>query len=620
MKPYLLSNFLAICLLFSLSQIGARGHVALDCQNEDTYFNHLQEINGIWKSHEDASLPGTVSFSSDLDRIQLHLNLVIDYLRKNQPSGLSFQQFSHRTNLLEKLQKYSDRKVFPVNLYHNERRPYFVDHRGIHCAVGQMMANSGHADLVAQISRDHNFDYLVDIRTEGVLEWADSHGFTTEELQWIQPGYPPIGTFEQVLGATNGKVNIVEYNGWNGSVTIAGEFTELDSLPCAHIGIYQDDQLSCLGSGIDGVINDVMHCNGAVYAFGELLDGGNIFPMAIFYEDVWTFHALPEREGAKATAASFNGIGCQMVMTVHHPSFPDYQEIWVSDINLQWERTAKVHGFINDIEGSYYGRVYAGHVDSVLVFDANQEMDSMFIVNNLFFHHESSDSWFGADENISDTVFVAFNFAGTIYLGGACGGQPGQNNICMTRYFNNSLQPLFLNNSPTEQFQVNDIAFMSGTDLVFGGNFSFNPDIGTFGNNLATFDLVNNAITPLALLDEPIKTLSMVQGTLYFGGSFQTNLTNQTIRYLGRQIFPVSTSDTQIKGGFEVYPNPFQDVIHLNGVRDGTAYSIQSVDGKTVREGVVTHQRIQGLEGLSSGIFLLRIESEKTGAVKRIVK
>ena len=41
-----------------------------------------------------------------------------------------------RHDLLASLEEYAGQQVFPQNIYHAHRQPYFIDHKGTHCAVG----------------------------------------------------------------------------------------------------------------------------------------------------------------------------------------------------------------------------------------------------------------------------------------------------------------------------------------------------------------------------------------------------------------------------------------------------------------------------------------------------
>ena len=261
----------------------------------NSLFQHLTTVNKEWLRHADACPQGTTSFTSDIDRIQRHLDLVIAYLRSNSPTHLTSKQLDNRLSLLAGLQAYADQKVFPMNTYHSTRQPYFVDDLGTHCAVGQMMALSGNQALVAAIQKEYNYDYLEDIQTEGVEAWAQEFGFTMEELKWIQPSYLPEYNIEQLLNGTNGPVNIIERYNANGSLTIAGNFTELNNLPCLNIGVYKNGQLNCLGTGIDGIIHDVIHQSEGVFVFGELYHNGEVFNDARYTGFSWDYISIPDR-------------------------------------------------------------------------------------------------------------------------------------------------------------------------------------------------------------------------------------------------------------------------------------------------------------------------------------
>ena len=220
---------------------------AQDHQITKTYFEHLSTINKEWNNHTDASVDGSGSFSSDEERIQFHLNLVIKSLTDNEPQAFSTGQLENRRSLLGALEIYAETKIFPTNSYHCTRTPYFVDDYDVHCAVGYLIAESGYNELVSKIRTDHNYDYIKDIKTEGLVEWTAEHGFTVEELKWIQPNYSPTTVVSPLAGGTNGPVNKLYTDVTNGRVIFAGNFSEVDSLPCLNIGIYENNRLSCFG-------------------------------------------------------------------------------------------------------------------------------------------------------------------------------------------------------------------------------------------------------------------------------------------------------------------------------------------------------------------------------------
>ena len=609
------SVLITIFIGFSLS-FYANNHIP-----EKSYFDHLSEVNKEWLHHKDACPSGLISFNSDLDRIQLHLNLVIDYLKLNAPSGLNSGQLSNRLSLLDKLQEYADNKVFPVNKYHSIRTPYFVDDIGTNCAVGQMIYVSGHEDLVTKISKEHNYDYIRDIHTKGLVEWADEYGFTLDELEWIQPGYPPTTRIDQVLDGTNGTVNKIVNNNYDGTLIIAGDFTELDSLPCLNIGIYKNDQLSCMGSGVEGVINDVAKFGQSdIYVFGELHHNSQVFPIAKFDGSNWSFIGIPGRDGAICTAGNKGGFDFQYEVAIGHSSIPQQQEIWYYLNDNTWEKKAKVNGFVLDIIYSGFGRVHAGHFDSVTVYNSNPILDTTIAVNNVVINTNYTNDWYGINGEISDTVNVVTEIGGALIFGGTCSSQPGENNVCMSRYFNSVLQPLFLNNYDTEDYSVNTIAYNYGNEFTFGGKFKVQAMIGTHGNNLAIYNLVNNLYGAIAKFDHPVNSISYFNNELYIGGSFQRYLAD-TVNFLGKIPNTVGLENETISDiNLNVYPNPFNSTINLEGIEDGVSYSLLSIDGRTAKSGTVLNEKIDKLDFLPKGTYLLRLETAKGLVVKKIFK
>lgn len=151
----------------------------------------LGDLNRGWLEIEPdfAVLPADWKVDSETELIQTHFALVIDRLRRADVSHLTETQQANRQQNIERLARYSERGRFPLNTYVAERRPVFIDVLGTHCAVGQLMADSGHAALASRVNSEHRLDYLCDIRTEGVAGWQLQSGLSIAELALIQPGY-----------------------------------------------------------------------------------------------------------------------------------------------------------------------------------------------------------------------------------------------------------------------------------------------------------------------------------------------------------------------------------------------------------------------------------------------
>lgn len=170
-------------------QAVSQGH---SLSSNGTLLQQLFELNRQWmdRSSELAALEDKAAITDD-ERclIQTHLRLVIHHLETTDVSHLSGAQLSQRLGLIESLKEYQERGQFPVNVFVPGRRPVFIDPWGTHCAVGYLIAQSGHSRLAIAINREHRLDYLHEIKTDGLAEWQRASGLTLDELALIQPTY-----------------------------------------------------------------------------------------------------------------------------------------------------------------------------------------------------------------------------------------------------------------------------------------------------------------------------------------------------------------------------------------------------------------------------------------------
>lgn len=140
---------------------------------------------------------GDPETGSEVARIQTHLAHVRARLASDTPSALATGPRVRRTAALEALGRYLERGVFPrrTNDPFEGRRPRFIDDRGVHCAVAQLIADSGHPTLARSLAARFEYAYVPDIAaaSEELRAWAGAHGLTVTELAMIQPAYsaPP---------------------------------------------------------------------------------------------------------------------------------------------------------------------------------------------------------------------------------------------------------------------------------------------------------------------------------------------------------------------------------------------------------------------------------------------
>lgn len=599
MRTFLL---LILILLFSSNPIKA----------QNTYFNAMHEINAQWKYYPEHCPTEFVQFKTDLDAIQAHLLLACEALIKQTPKDLSNEQRNNRLQLIATLRDYAQEKIFPTNLYHSVRTPYFVDDFGVHCAVGYLMHSSGYDNLVNEIRQNENYKYIEVIQTKGVGEWAIKHGFTLDELKWIQPAYVPSGqNLSNVGNGTNGHITKTRHNTWSGGLIIAGDFDTLDLIPCLNIGIYRNNEFSCFGDGLQGEITDVRMLMGNVVVFGALEHDNKIYPIAEWNGETWEYIEIPEREGAKATVG-FTNLGYYASIT--HPEDSNKQEIWIREnMNVPWKKVLEINGFLTSIEASVLGRVFAGSFNEAYKLDDNGVHTDTLICNNVIFrNHHNNHNWEPITGNeICDTVKSVFVIQSQIYFGGtAIKNNPNSSGIVLSRFLNNSLQPILLaSNFSNDTVAINAISMSTTTsNLILGGNFTFSPMVGTAGRNLANYDVILHNIQMLALLDGPVNTISqMGQGTLFIGGAFKNNLTNQQLNHLARFGTHLSINE-EGKPAINAFPNPFSDKITVDGLPSICPYKIVDLQGRTIQSGNLNNNEAIDLGNLNSATYLLLIE------------
>ncbi len=585
-------------------------------------YEHLYEVNKQWQLHTDANPEEQISFDSDIDRIQYHLFAVEKYLRKNQPKGLAEESLKNRSYLLEQLKAYAAKKVFPENIYHAHRQPYFIDHKGTHCAVGYLIAASGRGELAQQISKEHNYDYVADIKTDGLSDWAMEHGITPDELAWIQPGYAPTAEYEPLGEGTNGPVELLyQESNINGRLFFAGSFTEVDGSPCENIGYYKDGQLHCLGDGLKGTINEVFVRGDEIYVIGALETFVTTYPMAIYKNGQWSYIEIPGREGAMATAGFSAGSTNLYELVIEHPTEPDQHEIWYLNVLGEWEKKATVNGKINDMTNSaQYGRVYAGDFDEAVIHETSGP-DTVIQANNvLIFDLYEGSEWHSVGEQVSDEILVVKAVGSAIYFGGTCSNEPGQNNICLSRYLNDDLQPIILG----EQFTntglslIKDITFKNSS-LFFAGEFEIFPFVGTFGRNVGAYDLVDNYMGAVGNFDKAVTGLVIKDDYVYFGGHFTEDLTSEVdLPHLARTAL-ISNIDTVEEEKVSIFPNPVKKIATIEGIEGSFDYSILDLSGRIIKQATASDNNID-FEWLDQGVYILRIISDKGEATLKIVK
>lgn len=163
----------------------------------------LTDVNVQWSVTEWQTQLTLTEGADHQEKIKVHLLETVRYLKSRSTSALSPIQLHNRKQAINQLEEYTSAGKFPQNEYLPYKTPIFIDNYNTHCAVGYLMQQSGDEPLAQTISTTENFEYVKDIKTQGVDHWASENGFILEELALIQPSYfEPINSLSKLYVTT----------------------------------------------------------------------------------------------------------------------------------------------------------------------------------------------------------------------------------------------------------------------------------------------------------------------------------------------------------------------------------------------------------------------------------
>ena len=139
----------------------------------------------------DPDSAATAAYAAEVVRIQAHFDSVLRELRTNAPADLSPAQRAARNAHIAELAAYRDRGLFPHNHdFGDAWTPYFVDHRGVLCAVAHLLATSGRGDIVERVAKADNNVWVSKLAGDREFtRWLEASGLTLAEAARIQVPY-----------------------------------------------------------------------------------------------------------------------------------------------------------------------------------------------------------------------------------------------------------------------------------------------------------------------------------------------------------------------------------------------------------------------------------------------
>lgn len=601
----------------------------LNSPSSATLFDHLKEVNQEWEKQVENFdfLKFETSFREDKERIQLHLYLVEKILRERSNEHLSLSQKTKRAHHLDVLKTYAARAIFPQNIYHSERQPYFVDHLGTACAVGHLVRESGAIELVDLIKKQDNFAYVSDLKKYKKLAiWAEQNGFSLAELAWIQPGYPPAP--KQINQVGNG-------GGANGEITamhsqtsvfyIGGNFTEIDGFAANGIVRWDGENWSNLGEGLSGEI-DKIELIGNLIVSGNftIVATGQQTQLAIFKNGNWD-SILDDnftgeiRDIASIGFSNFNGVlyvggDFDEIGGYAHQNIARFSMTSHSWLSPNTSCNLGTNAPVNSIFSTNDKIYLAGEFSEI---SQTCQQETTILETNaigIYDHYAnilSLQPFFGGFEKI-DAVHVnngilrAYEHRGDeTYVHGLTGGTWSS-----VSYINVAGTAAATLRGFTQTYGSNPSTFIYG-DTREGGGFSV-----IFGNGIVLMSPDGYpSSSGLILPNGSIRAASYYNGKIYFAGDF-TEIQGETFNGLASSDFSELTSiEPEITevDAIQVFQDGNQLITRFKDFAYETNFTLSTMNGQVVgsqKLAIGSGQVEMNLWNMPAGIYFYTIENE----------
>ena len=627
-----LALILSICLFSFVSQANNAPLSHLSCAS---LYDHLVEVNAEWlhvNQKSNSILSEQVSFDSEAIRIQRHLSLVIEILQSKK----SFHEHN-RSLLLNALSSYAAKAQFPINAKHTNRTPYFVDHNNTHCAVGFLMKENGDQKLIEKIRKKYNNDYIANMPQAELSQWANKNGFTTEELKWIQPGYPPQRQQYFTLGSNggaDGSINCMAKDNEDKMLYIGGAFVNIDGQLANGIIAWDGEAWHTMANGLDGVVNDIYVHGEHVYVVGDFKFFGQdeTINVAEWNGEAWIalqtgamggyINAVTYLDGEVFIGGNFSMVDGAASDNIAR--FNNYQQKWY-DHAVEGQKTIQagfgVNGEVNDlvINNNNLILVVGSFTETAPTLSGQSSVSQQ--VNKLCYWNRFQNNWNFSSNFPGSNITTATIVDNTLYTASSI--------------FDDNL--MYINQAgvwKSISSQSFDAGYLIEGDGMAHKMVSHNDDIyvlngfgnyvivGTQGSGIAKISSDGDCyLSPASHFDKPVRAGISFQDHLYFGGDFtQTygvdengNTTTIELNNLGYSRFDglassVSKEDKQVK--FKVYQTEDFLNIHWSALNNRTQLHLINIDGKKIEscllEGL-SGSKIIPLQKLPEGIYFYQI-------------
>lgn len=589
----------------------------LNHRAEATLWQHLVEVNVQWELQvNDPSPYGVqVQFASEAERIRSHLLLVEGLLRQRQHPGMSAEIRSQRLAMLDALHAYALGGIFPQNTYLPQRIPCFIDEAGTACAVGHLLIESGHGEFARRIRSEMNHAYIRDMNYPQLPRWAAEHGFTLDELAWIQPGYPHGETWTSPAGTdVNGPVTFLKTLPTGGNLLVAGDFSLAGGQAVDNIFILTAaGQVIPMGSGFEGQVHALVEFENNLWLGGAFTSNGgaNIAVYDPVFE-TWTFqqvytgtvYDLEVISGKLYAGGDLQHSGGALVQHIL-----EYNQGGWSSVGMGFD--APVHSLAKLGGDLYAGGEFLASGQTATPYVARWDGTAWQAAGarNLgspvrVLEGDGADLWAGGDILQSDLVTPAFGLARLVNGDWEVMGDTAP-------------IPAVISPMDPGQPYIDALAFHNG-ELYAEGDFFLAPTfVGNFGNDLGRIDSTGRLVSILTLdSSASVQAMAIWEQRLLVGGILPA-INGQATQNLAERALANSVAEVLLPLQVELYPNPASDhiLLTLPSERDwkGLDLKLRGMDGRELEIAWTLSGRTArlALDAIPPGIYLISLENQK---------
>ncbi len=608
------TNFTFLLLFLSICTLQAS---ELPPNISTVLYAHLTEVNQEWQFQKD--LPPTlfkenVTFQSDIERIQTHLKLVEQVLKKRDVSHLNKEQQANRARHLNVLNEYWEASIFPTNTFHANRQPYFVDIFGVHCAVGYLLHRDGQDDFVQTIKNENNYAYIAELQVYPALKkWAINNGFTLNELAWIQPGYGgPIYKYNEVgnNGGVNGKIHVMKSNPDSTLLIIGGDFTTVDGAAANGIIAWNGTGWTNFGTQLDGTVYDVAWDAPYLIAVGDFKIGNTISNIARWDGTSWTSLQNGDMGGAIYTILStplydyiggdftlFNGQPMPyLARKKYNTGFNNYYNTF--SVNAPVKCIREVAGQI--LIGGEFTETAPNSLDSTQQITANY----------LAYWDRSNFKWTSGLNGTHGPVNTFMEHDGKLYVAGNVNDANPVSVLELGLWTSLSGFSSFVGNGDFERF------FKHQDQLFLTGDFTYTPSSFLGNGGTGIVKLYDDDAEGFSSMDSVITAGASFKQEVYLGGRF-TQIGSYSINQLASSDFVdlhASTNTIAQKNPFQVFYNNARIILKTEKATQSMTFQLVNELGQVIQTETITagqNRRELPVDNLRNGVYFYVIYNDE---------